>query len=366
MNTPLSPTTLYTELQRQAAAEWFVIIHAEMEPSSETLQAWLRWMDQHEGNRLAFESVALAWHDTPGSAVLAMPSADELAIDTYQGDESVAEWLARNYNARATDNRTENRPAHPPAGARRWLWSAAASLAAVILGMLFMSRYLAVHGPQSDTFATKNGEHMEITLADGSRVWLGPRSNLEVGFTKQRRDIRLAAGEAFFSVKKDRLRPFVVRSAGGDITAVGTAFNVRAVTDRVTVSVSEGVVSVVSASQLQTQEASPVRVASGQQLTFAARESLQSTAIVESATPGERARWRDGVLVYRNEPLRDVVMDVARYSDKQLEFSGAAIGDLRFSGVVYEGAIDEWVSALPESFPVRVENLGNREIISAR
>ena len=71
-------------------------------------------------------------------------------------------------------------------------------------------------------------------------------------------------------------------------------------------------------------------------------------------------------MVYRDEPLRDVVMDVARYSDKQLEISGDAVGDLHYSGVVYKGAVEEWTSALPESFPVKIVTNGNREIIQAQ
>jgi transmembrane sensor len=365
MNAPLTPDIAYTQAQRHEAAEWFVIIHAEDEPSSETLQAWLRWMDQHEGNRMAFESIAQAWHATPGSAP-AMPSAEELRADAYEGDQSVEEWLASQAVVAAHHNHAEHREAYRSARVRRWTGLAAASLVAITLGGLVMNRYLGLHGSQSDVFTTRNGEQMEITLADGSRVWLGPKSNLQIGFTKERRAIQLTTGEAFFSVKKDHSRPFVVQSIGGDITAVGTAFNVRAVTDHVTVSVSEGVVTVAPRNQLKVPKSGAVRVASGQQVTFAAQESIKALAITQSPASGERARWRDGVLVYRDEPLRDVVMDVARYSDKQLEISGDAIGNMRYSGVVYKGAVDEWAYALPESFPVKVVSEGNREIILAR
>src|SRR3981081_3202860 len=85
----------YTELQRQQAAEWFLVIHDNDEPKPDSLQAWLRWMDRDEGNRLAFESGAHAWHTTPASSGLAMPTPEELAADEYGGDEPVDEWLAR-------------------------------------------------------------------------------------------------------------------------------------------------------------------------------------------------------------------------------------------------------------------------------
>ena len=187
-----------------------------------------------------------------------------------------------------------------------------------------------------------------------------------MGFTRARRGIRLATGEAFFAVRKDRSRPFAVRSPSGDITAVGTAFNVRAVDDHVTVAVSEGVVTVAPAAQLTLPNPATIRVGSGQQVTFTAREQIKALAVVQTPTPGERGRWRDGVLIYRDEPLRDVVMDVARYTDKSIEIADNAVGDLHYSGLVYKSAVDEWTSALPESFPVTVIRDGQRQIIKAR
>jgi transmembrane sensor len=363
---PIPPDIPYSEAQRKEAADWFVIIHAEDQPTSETLQAWLRWLDQHKGNRAAFTAIAQAWHGTPASAALPMPSAEELASDTYDGEQTVAEWIAEHADDTAHLNRPGRQAEVRSPRLRRWASLAAAILVAVAVGSIMMMRYFGSQGSQSDVFSTKAGEQIEITLADGSRVWLGPKSLLRVDFTTMRRGIQLTAGEAFFSVRKNHERPFVVRSAGGDITAVGTAFNVRAVSDHVTVSVLEGVVTVAPTSLLMAPQPDIVRVASGQQLTFTARESIKSLKIASSPSPGERARWRDGVLIYRDEPLRDVVMDVARYSQKRFEITGDATGELRYTGVVYQKAVDEWASALPESFPVNVVIQGDKTIISLR
>jgi transmembrane sensor len=116
---------------------------------------------------------------------------------------------------------------------------------------------------------------------------------LLVGFTKERRGIQLTTGEAFFTVKKDRSKPFSVRSPSGDITAVGTAFNVRAMDDHVTVAVSEGVVTVAPAAQLTLSNPVPLRVGMGQQVTFTTREQIKALVVVQTPTPGERGRWRE-------------------------------------------------------------------------
>ena len=364
MSSPPPSVPSYTDTQRREAADWFVIIHAEIDPQAESMQAWLRWMDEHEGNRAAFDSVAQAWHATPGAAALQMPSDEDLQADDYDGEQPVEEWLRTHSSISDAPIRSARREADKARIPRR-LWLAAASVAVALVGLWTGYRYLDARGPHSDEFATRTGEQIEITLADGSRVWLGPKSRLHVAFTEMQRGIQLTTGEAFFSVKKDRDRPFTVRSTGGDIVAVGTAFNVRAVDEHVTVSVSEGVVTVMPKAQLAVPEPASVRVASGQQLTFTAEQSIKALAIVESP-PGDRARWRDGVLVYRDEPLQQVVGDLVRYTDIQVEIADSAVGDLHYSGVIYRDAVPEWLSALPESFPVTIVSDGTREIIKAR
>jgi transmembrane sensor len=367
MSAASHPDVPYTEAQRREAAEWFVVIHDENDPNADTLQAWLRWLDVDECHRKAFEAVAQAWHNTPGSTALAMPTVEELSQDTYDGELSVETWRATSAAKNpSTTSRLAGPAAHRFVRKYRWAGLLAASLLAITLGLITMNRYTIFRGPLPDDFSTRTAEQIEITLADGSRVWLGPKSRLSVRFTKVQRGIQLTAGEAFFSVKKDPSRPFVVSSVSGDITAVGTAFNVRAIADHVTVTVSEGVVTVAPKTPSEVNKPAQVRVASGQQVTFAARESAEALSITLSPNPGERSRWRDGVLIYRNEPLRDVVMDVARYSEADLSISDDSVGDLRFSGVVYQGAVAEWASALPESFPVKILKEGNREIISPR
>ncbi len=358
----------YTDAQRQEAADWFVVIRDENDPNAESVQAWLRWMEQHEGNRAAFDAVARAWHASPAAAALQMPDADAVLADDYDPDVPVAEWLRQ----QAASGDTRRRAAAVAGRSRRprraW-FAAAAVLVASLSGLLLLNRD-AQRSPQADEFTTRTGEQIEITLSDGSHVWLGPRSRLLVDFSDAQRRIHLPSGEAFFSVKKDARRPFVVGSAGGEIVAVGTAFNVRAINDHITVAVAEGIVAVTPRASITASITAPkapsVRVASGQQLTFMAEQPVKALAVVESPTPGERGRWRDGVLVYRNEPLHEVVRDVVRYSDIQIEIADAAVGEMHFSGVIYDDAVREWVSALPESFPVTVVSDGTREIISAR
>src|SRR5437879_5441687 len=175
MTRPSLPKLPYTEAQRREAADWFAVIHSEYDSSTESSQSWLRWADQDQGNRAAFESIAEAWHATPRSSAPAMPSAEDLLADSYNGDQPVDEWLAIQSAARGMTARSAQHKAHSRTRVRRWAWLAAASLLGVTLGLFTMNRYLDLRGSHSDEFTTKIGEQIHITLADGSRVWLAPK-----------------------------------------------------------------------------------------------------------------------------------------------------------------------------------------------
>ncbi len=358
------PMTLYTEAQRREAADWFVLINEQDDPETDTLQAWLQWMDAHEGNRQAFEAVAQVWQSMPRMPAVAMIKHEEVLADDYDPDQSVAAWNSAHDSTEAVVAPPKRWQAPAFTGRRRWL--AAASLAVVFLLGGDLMWHLRGHSAPNGEFTTRTSEQIQITLTDGSQVWLGPRSRLLVSFTAAKRNLQLITGEAFFSVKKDKSRPFVVHSAGGDITAVGTAFNVRNVDRQVLLTVSEGVVTVAPSQPTDGTPAPTVRVASGQQVTFNSHTELASLDIQRSAAPGERARWRDGILVYRDEPLISVIRDLSRYRSLPLDIPEASVGELRYSGVVYTDALDEWLAALPESFPVRVISHDDREEIRSR
>jgi transmembrane sensor len=338
----------YSAAQRREAAEWFIVIHGETDPEAEPLQAWLRWMAADEAHRAAFEAVSAAWHHAPSSLMVLMPTAQELADDEYDGDMSVAQWQATKQRA---SRASTARKAEIWEGLQRGAVAAAAVMAWVAVGWFFYQD--TSQAPSWGVFETKVGEHRELELADHSRISLGAKSRLVVDMTAERRELRLETGEAFFQVAKDAKRPFVVRAMGGSITALGTAFDVRAVRDHVTVMVAEGIVSVRGVPQAGV-DAQQVQVSPRQQVTFDIR-GREPLLVRDAPNIEERLRWREGWLIYRNEPLGNVIADVSRYTERRMEVSDHDAANLRFSGAVDRAAVNEWLLALPEAFPVTIE-----------
>lgn len=354
-------TNTYSAEQRREAAEWFVRIHDVEDPSPLLLQGWLQWLKADDSNRRAFEAVEQAWHQAPDDLPLdSLEQADAADVDDYDGSVSVAEWHRRKQARTAS---SAARKFHA-----RWLAIAASVLAVVGVSWWAANTYQLATRPSSGDFVTSTGEHKELILADGSRVTLGAQTSLSVEFTAEARNLRLNGGEAFFSVKKDPSRPFRVRALDGVITAVGTAFNVRTSGDRVTVAVMEGVVAVADADTLDVTASLNVpgspgtvniqRLAPGEQVTFTARidEPVFQTLALTRIDPEQSARWRDGWLVYRQEPLRDVLRDVARYSAVKIEVEADLDEQLRYTGAVNTDSVGEWIAALPEVFPILIQS----------
>lgn len=165
------------------------------------------------------------------------------------------------------------------------------------------------------TVQTGIGEQRSQELEDGSIVALNVVSRAHYDFNARERVVRMSQGEASFVVRKDLDRPFLVRSGGYEVRAVGTAFNVRSREQNLDVSVKEGVVEV---RRLSGGE-KPVLVRAGQRLE------------IKSAASGRRARlkiseistnavdeWRQRVLTYEDAPISEVVKDFNRFYERPL------------------------------------------------
>src|SRR5690606_85904 len=93
-------------------------------------------------------------------------------------------------------------------------------------------------------YETQVGGRESVPLPDGSRVELNTDSKLRAAMTGEKREVWLERGEAYFEVKHDRMRPFVVWAGDRRITVLGTKFSVRRAGARVRVAVAVGRVQV--------------------------------------------------------------------------------------------------------------------------
>lgn len=110
-------------------------------------------------------------------------------------------------------------------------WALAATAAAA--GLLFIYNRSSYESEsqtrqQYHTIYASHGTKKQVTLPDGTMVWLNADSKLTYNthFSKGERVVWLT-GEAFFDVKKDAARPMKIHTSNMNITVLGTSFNVR-------------------------------------------------------------------------------------------------------------------------------------------
>jgi transmembrane sensor len=327
------------------AREWLVLL-LDKDVGPEDLVAWESWLDADSRHRAAYERVEDAWRAMQTVEVRA-PTPDELARDRYQGEVSVSHWRK--------SWRGNLRAVAPMAA------SLVAVLAVVLAGWLVVAPHLGT----SREFATQRARHMEASLQDGSRIQLGAMTTLKVDYRPATRDVGMVQGEALFHVAHDRRRPFIVHTPLAAITAVGTAFNVEVEAGAVTLTVTEGVVSVApevgSAGVRQGAGArSPLRIRAGQRLKM---EKDGPHIILALSDAGSETTWLAGRLEYRNASLRSVISDVNRYTTKPIVVTDADLKDLQYTGTVQLDEADNWLLGLPAAFPITVELNGRGQFV---
>lgn len=260
-----------------------------------------------------------------------------------------------------------------PRRRRAPLWAAglAACLALVVAASALVATGVFTRTP--DAYETAIGERSTVRLADGSTVTLNTASRIEIDYSPGTRGVTLARGQALFEVAKDADRPFVVTAGDRTVTALGTAFDVRLDAARVQVTLIEGKVSVDEKSAPAAKPA-PTVLAPGEQLVAAIRKpdlssTLSSEALAKEepeiiTTDVERVTsWREGRLVFRNEPLADAVTEVNRYSTTKLLLADDPhLQEVRVSGVFDTGSTASFTLALETLHGVHVETLSSRAV----
>lgn len=236
-------------------------------------------------------------------------------------------------------------------GVRLTPWLSGALAASVVWALIYLTGWRPAQTERSfaQTFTTAVGVVRVVSLPDGSTLRLNTHSAAEVVFTPTERRVRLARGEAFFTVAKNAARPFVVNAAGVDVRAVGTEFNVRVRAEGVDVVVREGKVRVedaaTGASLLAASDGEAGRArAEAEILAAGQRARVPVVAAPGGGSPAgtrmtvkneEIARslaWHEGRLVFEAAPLREIVAEFNRYNRRPLVIDDPELAARSFGG----------------------------------
>ncbi|MDR2086826.1 MAG: FecR domain-containing protein [Dysgonamonadaceae bacterium] len=162
-----------------------------------------------------------------------------------------------------------------------------------------------------------NNARSEIELSDGTKVALNVGSSLEYprSFSGTHRTVNLE-GEAYFQVKKDSSKPFIVHTKQMDIEVLGTKFNVNAYPDlsEIRTTLEEGKVKVTIFDNDKTHARF---LTPNEEISL----NLGTGDIVKKQVNAQDASgWLTGKIVFTSTPLSDVLTLIGRRYNVPIDF----------------------------------------------
>lgn len=299
----------------EQAAEWFAALRSSPHPEQDR-RLWQAWFDQREEHRVAWRYVEdVSRRFAPVQGGMPDPS-------TVQALKAV----------RQRERRRRQVLGGLAVACGGWLaWAGWQYTPLRRLTLAGLAQY-----------RTGTGEVRELSLPDGTRVWLNTASALNVRYSADIRLLELVAGEILIETAHDAARRFVVEAGQSRMTALGTRFTVSLRGDENYLAVFDGRVELDAGSRRQV-------LGTGEQLTFGRDGSWR-------LEPASRARevWASGVLLAEDVPLGVLLEELGRYIPGHLGISPEA-ARLRVVGGFPLRDPGQTLSLLEKVLPIRVK-----------
>lgn len=235
----------------------------------------------------------------------------------------------------------------------------ASACAAVALALFIMLS----PQPEPQTIATAIGQRKTVALADGSKLMLDTDTRLKVTFDSGERRLELLKGRANFAVAHDASRPFRVTAGGMTVTAIGTNFDVAALSGIHAVTLVSGKVAV----EMEPRSNGPVEervvLSPGQRLEVGRDGRLGRP---ESIDLKGILAWQQGRIEFDNATVEEAIAEANRYSQTKIRLAHRPSAGRHIDGVFRTDRIDAVAAALCAYLDLKVVARSEREIVLDR
>lgn len=203
---------------------------------------------------------------------------------------------------------------------------------------------------------TQANEMQHLILPDSTEVWINSNSTLKYPqqFAQNSRKIELQ-GEAYFEVKKDTTRPFMVQNDALSVKVLGTHFNFSAYqqNQKAEVALLEGCVQVIGNHQEGMITIKPNQKAILDKQT----SSIEVTHIY---APLEAA-WHNNIIPFENMTIVEIINVLEKYYEVEIEIGSQLYNKSTYSGeICCKSDIDSVLKALAYSIPFKYKREGNK------
>lgn len=223
---------------------------------------------------------------------------------------------------------------------RQYLFAGAAAVLLIFIGAMVwkLSLQPVPSVPEPDkAIVVKPGRHQTISLPDGTMVTLNEGSKLDYPavFNQSSRDVYLT-GEAFFDVKHNKEKPFLVHTGGFITRVLGTAFNIRAYPNdaNVAVTVTRGKVQIQSDKNKRTLGV----LTAGDQLII---DKISADVNLVKTDVQKVLEWKITDMVFDNSTVDEAIITLGNRYGKTFLFENEALRNCRFTANFINDSLDQ-------------------------
>jgi transmembrane sensor len=304
-----------------------------------------------EGTATAEERVLVeTWFESHYGQKGKMLSRNEEASVFEDLDARISAMLAADPVANAAETTETTEPTDEPAAIRklnfRWMQVAAMFLALLGSGLIIRNKFSkkAVLPETFTEIKSLKGEKKEVTLKDGTTVFLNSGSSVLISsrFDNTKREVKLI-GEAFFDVRPDASKPFIIHSGKLQTTVLGTSFDIKAYPEdeQVKVSVATGKVKVENPAAAHKTYAKALK--HNQALVY---DKLKDSHRVTTVNVDSISAWRTNHLNFDNASYEEIARMLGRWYNLDVTLNGANHDHKRYTLSFYNERPDKVLNVL--------------------
>ena len=242
----------------------------------------------------------------------------------------------------------------------RRLLRIAATVAIIITTTFFAYNYVQNNSANNRVYITYStlSAKSKVLLPDSTEVWLNAHSSITYNFNKklEQREVNLS-GEAYFNVKQDVEKPFLVAANGTQIKVHGTQFNVNSYvsSSKVLVSLYKGSVSMKAGDK-------DVFLKPGEEGLY----DVKNKNISVSKGDVEFAKiWTSDKIRFENKNLREVCRYLSKWFGIRMDIDTAINNKQSYTFTFRGQSLEEVVSTMAsiQSFNYEIDEKRNKVTI---